>query len=738
MIMTRAGLVLIYCCSLPVLAAPVSTPVSWSLAGPWRVHDANDADFTGWRAPAGGWPTLPVPANWYAAGRDHQGALWYQREFSLPALAPQQRVTLEMDGVDYFADVWLNGTRLARHEGYFQRFAVDLTDNVRRYNRLTVRVDSPLEDVHKEWPLRKNLMKGILNQHDSRPGGAWSAQGQDANSGGIWAPVRLRVSRAATLDTLILRPDWSQGLQNPILRAELVYRAPRATRASLTLHAVPDNFAGGDYRISQTVDLEATGTETRRLSVALKMPDARLWWPVGYGKPHLYKVQATLRDDRGVMDRRSSVTGLRKVIEQPDNRGWLINDRRIFIRGTNYIGSPWLSTMTKKRYARDVALVKSMNANAIRVHGHVAGRALYQVADEQGLMIWQDVPLQWGYNDTPAFADNAVRQTREMTEQFGNSPSIVVWGGQNEPPFNSPWMEKRFPDWHKDLNRHLTDRVAATLAEDKSRIVHPFSAVEEHYWAGWYFGTLEKLLEPAKTATITEFGAQALPGLATLKTIIPRRDWWPATTEPGDVKWTRWKYHNFQPIQTFKNAGIQRGDSMQSFIANTQRYQAQLVALAAESYRRQRYQPVTALFQFMFVETWPSINWGVVDYLRQPKQGYFALQRAYQPLLPSIDPHTLQWQAGKAGTLSFWIINDHPTPFAETTLVWTVKQRNQLLATGKQQVDIAADSGVKISDTEVTPSDRSPLRIEVKIVNRAGKVLAANRMALEVSSTPQP
>ncbi|WP_094110890.1 ATP-binding protein [Pantoea eucrina] len=301
-----------------------------------------------------------------------------------------------------------------------------------------------------------------------------------------------------------------------------------------------------------------------------------LWWPVGYGKPHLYQVSATLRDDRGVMDRRSSRTGLRKVEALENNQGWRINDRRIFVRGTNYLGSPWLSTMNKARYLRDFTLVEKMNANAIRVHGHVAGRALYEAADERGLLIWQDVPLQWGYNDSAAFADNAVAQTRAMTAQFGNSPAIVVWGGQNEPPFNSPWMEKRFPDWHKDLNRTLTRRVADALAEDRSRIVHPYSAVEEHYWAGWYFGTLNNLLEPAKTATVTEFGAQALPDLATLKTIIPRREWWPASTEPGDPLWTRWKYHNFQPIQTFKNAGISRGKNIQDFIKNTQRYQAQL------------------------------------------------------------------------------------------------------------------------------------------------------------------
>ncbi|RRZ92238.1 glycoside hydrolase family 2 protein [Erwinia sp. 198] len=714
-------------------AAAVATeaPQAWSLGGLWRAHDGNDLHFPGWRGSDKNWRQLRVPANWYSAGWDHQGALWYRTEFSVPTLPAGRLATLEFDGVDYYADVWFNGHQRLRHEGYFQRFAVDVTRDMRRYNKLAVRVDSPFEDPKTNWPLRKNLMKGVLNQHDSRPGGAWSPQGQDANSGGVWAPVRLRLSRDVAIDNLILRPDWSQGLAHPQLRAEIVYRAPAGKTAELVLAARPDNFSGKNFQLRQSVTLQATGNASQRVSLLLPMPEARLWWPIGYGKPHLYQVSATLRDAAGVLDRRSSRTGLRQVVEQPDNRGWLVNGQRVFIRGTNYIGSPWLSTMTKQRYHRDFDLVKKMNANAIRVHGHVAGRPLYQAADEQGIMIWQDVPLQWGYNDSKEFADNAVRQTQEMMEQFGNAPSVVVWGGQNEPPFDSPWMEKRFPDWHKELNRNLMQRVADTLAKDDTRIVHPFSAVEEHYWAGWYFGTLDKLLEPAKTATITEFGAQALPKFSTFKTIIPRRDWWPATTQPGDPKWTSWKYHNFQPIQTFKNAGLSRGNSIPDFIANTQQYQAQLVAIAAESYRRQRFQPVTALFQFMFVETWPSINWGIVDYLRHPKAGYFALQRAYQPLLPSIDPVTTQWKQGQAGKVNLWVINDLPTSHSGSQLVWQIRQGRNVLAEGKKAVEIEPDSGIKVVELQVMPTGTLPLTIHSKIIGSGGKKLAENRLTLQ-------
>ncbi|WP_024553124.1 glycosyl hydrolase 2 galactose-binding domain-containing protein, partial [Franconibacter helveticus] len=157
-------------CGLTAFAQATALPVTWSLAGDWRAHDANDPAFDGVQARDSGWSPLRVPANWYVAGRDHQGALWYRHAFTLPELDDDTLATLTFDGVDYFADVTLNGQPLGRHEGYFQRFSLDATDALRRHNRLAVKVDSPFEDPKTIWPLHKNMVKGILNQHDTRPG----------------------------------------------------------------------------------------------------------------------------------------------------------------------------------------------------------------------------------------------------------------------------------------------------------------------------------------------------------------------------------------------------------------------------------------------------------------------------------------------------------------------------------------------------------------------------------------
>lgn len=703
------------------------------LDGLWQVSDANTSNENPIEKElkALSWQPLKVPANWYSAGLDHQGALWYQTQFKLPAIKPDEMATLIFQGVDYDTKAWLNQQPVGEHQGYFQRFQFDITAELEEKNQLLVRVNSPFEKPGEIWPLHKQTVKGILSHHDTRPGGAWSPKGQDANSGGIWQPVSVHLSRGVAIDNVLLTPSWDHGLNNPTLNMRLNYRANRPRQARLHLRVIPDNFTGRSYSLEQQVTLAGPEQNNSVLSVSLPLHAPQLWWPVGYGKQHLYRVEATLTDDKGMMDQKTTRTGLRKITRDA-NYVWFFNEKRLFIRGTNYIGSPWLGNMTAALYRSDLKMMLQANINAVRIHGHIAGQPLYDLADELGLLLWQDMPLQWGYDDSPAFAKEAARQAGDMLQQFGHHPAIVVWGGQNEPPFDAPWMKGLFADWHPNLNRLLATKVADVLRQDPSRISHALSSVSEHYWQGWYFGTMNDLLAPAKHATITEFGAQALPDLATLKTILPERQFWPATTDPKDPGWDSWKYHNFQPAQTFGTAKLSRGENIEEFIANTQNYQADLIQTAAESYRRQRFQPVSALFQFMFNETWPSINWAIIDYQRKPKKGYFALQRAYQPILPSIEPMTLNWQSGKTGKVGLWVINDRWLNYGNTRLTWRVLQGGIELASGNMTLDLPADSGRNVHQLSVMPHTNQPMQFITEIRDRNGQLLGENTLNIVV------
>ena len=502
-----------------VVTAQLPLPSTQDLSGQWRIRDGNSPAPEAWRDTLDDslWQRVKVPANWYSEGVDHQGVLWYRTRFKLPVLDTDDMATLIFDGVDYQADIWLNNQQVGQHKGYFQRFSTDITDAARTDNVLAVRVDSPYEIPGKVWSLHKQLIKGVLNHHDTRPGGAWSVHGQDANSGGIWAPVASHISRGAVIDNILAVPDWSRGLQHPILQVSLDYRANRNRSVVMLLKLIPDNFIGPSYQLKQRVSLVASRHKAQRFTANIPLDNPALWWPASHGKQNLYRLEASFSDGLGMMDTTHVRTGLRQIAVDPQEQSWSINGKRLFIRGTNYIGSPWLGSLTSADYRRDLVMMQEANINAIRVHAHVAGRVLYDLADDMGILLWQDFPLQWGYDDSATFAREAARQAAEMIRQFGNHPAIVLWSGHNEPPWDATWMQYRYPDWRPDMNRALTARVAQVLSQDTSRIRHAYSSTGEHYWQGWYSGQKSDHLKPATSSIISEFGAQALPDLTTLK-----------------------------------------------------------------------------------------------------------------------------------------------------------------------------------------------------------------------------
>ena len=172
-----------------------------------------------------------------------------------------------------------------------------------------------------------------------------------------------------------------------------------------------------------------------------------------------------------------------------------------------------------------------------------------------------------------------------------------------------------------------------------------------------------------------------------------------------------WDYHNFQQEQTFNIAKVAKGTNIDEFINNTQQYQANLTAFAAESYRRQKGQPVNAIFQFMFVENWASMNWGIVDYQRQVKPAFERLKVAYQPILPSIEYHPKKQALCCAANFSLWLVNDYPKSFEQYQLTYQVSKAGEVIYEQSMPKQIQASSSEKI--TEVSFESAGTRRISI-------------------------
>lgn len=703
------------------------------LSGTWKFKagDAKESVSQTANNDADGWANIHVPANWYLEGHDISGVAWYSKKFNLPNEVAHKHVTLNFSGVDYTAEVWLNGKYIGFHEGYFQAFSFDITKAIvfGKENQLMVKVNSPLEKMVEDWSLHKRYIKGIFGHHDTRPGGAWSARGQEKNTGGIWASVELEIHEAALIEEAKVTPHLHLNEHSADAEVQLHIGLQQATAlpAKIQLKLKPYNFPSTQSVSKEIFQNLVPGFNSVNVPITVK--DPALWWPWDQGKPNLYQLEINVVANDQVIDTKTVAFGFRDVRYDKTNNEWRINGNRMFLRGTNYIATQWLSEMTAERFVRDIALMKSANVNIVRVHAHVTADDYYRLCDEAGLLNWQDFPLQWGYKDDEEFTRNAVRQARDMVNGLFNHPSIIAWSLINEPTWDATWMKTKYKHYNKSQNKDLTDKLyQAIYPLDRTRYVHPFSASAEHPWLGWYSGSWLDYNQATNVSLVTEFGAQALPDLSNLRKIVAEEDLWPVT----DKQWDEWEFHNFRRQETFKYAKVSMGTAPAEFVRNTQEYQAKLIKLAAESYRRQRYHPVSGIFQFMFVEDWPSMNWGMVDYWRSPKLGYYALQQAYQPVLPSIEWKQENFKRGETASFELWAINDLHTSYPGARINYSLRNGKTVLETHKLTTDIDADSGKKIKTLSWNNLVPGHYELVHTIVDSKGNNLGVNAHEFEV------
>ena len=199
---------------------------------------------------------------------------------------------------------------------------------------------------------------------------------------------------------------------------------------------------------------------------------------------------------------------------------------------------------------------------------------------------------------------------------------------------------------------------------------------------------------------------------------------WPDTP----LDWEAWKYADFQPDQEFNLAQVKMGKTIQEFIAASQRYQANLIRFQTEVFRRAKWRRNTGLYQFMFVDDWPSITWSVVDYYRRPKLAYATLRDSMQRLLPSIE-----YDIHKAeGPISLWVVNDHLQSVPKAVVKWKItdpKTGNKPVVRSVN-VDIPADGVIKATDLGAIPRiGAGTARLDVWIEDEHGQFLARSSLA---------
>ena len=621
----------------------------------------------------GGWVVATVPGtvltSYYNAGAlpdpnygDNQlqisdaffhADFWDRTEFAAPPAVPGRRHWLNFDGINWKAEVYLNGQHLGRIEGAFTRARFEVTDRLRRDapNALAIRI------VKVANP---GSVKEKTFQNPDKNGGVLGADNPTyhASIGWDWIPT-IRGRNTGIWNDVFLATSGSVTIEDPLVTSVV---QPDGSRAEVTLHVGLRNHTGtpvsgvlrgrfGEVPLELPVTVPASTESSVTLDptthAALAMASPRLWWPNGYGDPALHDVDLRFETGTAGGPISSEVTfkaGIRQFTYSEEGgalRLW-INGRRFVPRGGNWGFPESMLRYRGREYDIAMRYHRELNFNMVRNWvGQNGDDELYEAADRHGIVIWQDFWLANPWDgpdpeDEPMFMRNATDTVRRIRHHA----SVGLYCGRNEgyPP-------KTLDDAIRVVLAavHPGIHYISSSADDVASGHGPYRAMP----LGYYFG------ERATARFHSEMGMPNIVTMDSLKQMMPAEAMWPQDR--------MWGLHDFclegaqggssylERIQ--KNYGPVT--NVQDWVALAQfvNYDGYRAMYEAQSRNRM------GLLIWMSHPTWPSFVWQTYDYYFDTTAAFFGAKKASEPLHVQVNPVSREHAPFGATTHAVEVVN---------------------------------------------------------------------------------
>jgi len=673
--------------------------------------------------------TFKIGANFVHTAMDPQSPYavpwWYRTTFRVPATMRGKRVSLNFDGINYRANIWLNGRRLADSAavvGTYRRYAFDITDAVNRSgsNVLAVEVFAPTPpDLQTTWV-------------------DWNPSPPDKDMG-LWQPVYL----SASGDVVVRHPMVTSRVDTATRRsADLTVSA---NLRNLSSQQVSGTLRGkiGSVAFSRPVTLAPNDSAvvwfTPDSFPQLHFANARLWWPVQFGKPELYPLALEFVANGKISDRHSIRFGIREITSESTPKGgrlFRINGRRILIRGGGWAPDMFFRPQPERQDAQ-LRYALDMHLNTLRLEGNYENDRFWHQTDSLGILVmtgwvccsaWEEW-TKWG----PEQHAVAQASLRDQIRRLRSHPSALVWlnGSDNPPPADVEQMYLQVEQqeaWPNPTISSASAKPAAFSGASGVKMTGPYDWVPPSYW-------LQDSTHGGAWAYNTETSpGAAVPPIESMRKMIPAQD----------IKWpldTVWFYHAAggqftHLLDRFNTALSSRFGSpttAEDYTVTSQLMTYEGERAMFEAYRRNQYVS-TGVIQWMFNNAWPSIYWHLFDWYLRPGGGYFGAKKANEPVhvLYSYDDRSIA-VVNSAASLS---------PLRGVHLRTRVYDVDGTMRLGRDTViDIPGDTAMRVS-TLAEQSTTAPYLLDLRLSDANGRPIStnfywlANRMdALSDSST---
>jgi exo-1,4-beta-D-glucosaminidase len=570
---------------------------------------------------------------------------WYRFDFNIEK---KQFHKLIFEGINYRANVWLNGKLIAdtsEMEGAFGIWSYNIIDYVK--------IGKNIVAVQVFPPKRGDLTIGFVD---------WNPPAPDKNTG-IWRPVKITSTDAVSIEEPYVKTN---------LNTKTLDVADLNISVDVTNNTKEDKKAEifgkiGDISFSKTLNLKPEKKQTVVFTPQefkqLTVKNPKLWWPNLMGDPNLYKLSMRVMVDDIVSDAKDIRFGIRKIETywtKDKHKGYKVNGKKVLIKGAGWVDDLLLAD-TDEKVENQLKYVKHMNLNTVRLEGFWGrNQTIYNKADELGLLIMIGWSCHWEWEDycgrpetnfmcitSPRDMELQARAYQSQVKWLRNHPSIFTWVfGSDKLPL--PELEKKLNDYINEVDG-TRPLLASCKYEDYGTIFDKNGNVIEGYvnnseitgptgvkMLGPYAYTTPSYWYINKNAggaygfnTETGPGAQ-VPPLESIEKMISKENLWPI----NDV----WDYHSgrneFSTLSRYLkafNARYGEANSVEDFAFRSQISNYEAIRAMFEAFEVNKFK-ATGVIQWMLNSAWTEMFWQLYDWYLMPNGAFYGTKKACQPV----------------------------------------------------------------------------------------------------------
>ncbi len=551
---------------------------------------------------------------------------WYRTTFTVPKEYKGKITRLNFDGINYAAEVWVNGTQIGTIKGAFIRGIFDISALVKPGKKAVLSV-LITPQPHPGDPIEHTIRNGVgtnggITAIDgptflSTIGWDWIPGIRDRDSG-IWQKVFLSATGPVTV-------------KDPLVVTNLPL--PKTDSADITVKANVENVTNepqkgvlkgsfGDVAFQQEVDVPAHSVVpvafTPQTTATLHVANPKLWWPNGYGPQNMYDLHLSFEVGGKVSDAKDIPFGVRKItytVPDSENLTISVNGVRVFIRGGDWGLDEAMKRIPRARLEAQIRMHQVANMNMIRNWvGQSTSEDFYELCDKYGILLWDEF-FQPNPSDGPNPTDlpTYLANVRDKILRFRNHPSIAVWCARNEgyPP-------KEIDDALRVL---MAELEPARLYQPSSTAGHGVNSGGPYHWrTPREFYTFDEAFK-------TEIGSVSVPTLESIHGMMPQKDW--------EIINDDWAEHDF--AKGASGGNLYRGIiearygkllNLPDFVRKSQLANYEAFRAMYEGRNAKLFTQSTGIITWMSNPAQPSFVWQIYHHDLDPNSSLYAVKEA--------------------------------------------------------------------------------------------------------------